>query len=126
MPWPTFAQKLDTASQVDLVEVIVEKFKINFPDSTRKRKKVHFSLFPSPTGLAGSTLVTAINAAFYLGDHTTTNVSTVYFVPYTNLSSKFGFTIRTNLWLKNDSWNFYGDYRILYYPQSAWRLGGNS
>jgi outer membrane protein assembly factor BamA len=31
-----------------------------------------------------------------------------------------------DIWLRNNSWNFKGEYFILNYPQNTWGLGGNS
>ncbi len=118
------AQDVDPSTQQDLIGYIAKKFKKN-PDSTREHRKVYFSLFPSQAS-GTKTVVTAINAAFMLGDPATTNASSVLFIPYTNLGNRFGFLIRPNIWLRNNSWNFTGDYRILSNPQEAWRLGGSS
>ena len=51
MSWQVGAQQADSIPQVDLVDVAVKKFKINFQESARKKEKVRFSLFPTKSGL---------------------------------------------------------------------------
>lgn len=122
-----FAQPADSAS-VDIVEILVKKFNINFKENKRAQQKIHFSLFPTQAGVPGGgrALVTSFNAAFYLGEKTNTRVSTVYFVPYITFVGKYGFLMRPSLWLSRNTWNLSGDYRILKYPQYTWGLGGSN
>ncbi len=47
-------------------------------------------------------------------------------IPFTDFSNRYGFYVRPNLWLANNSWNFIGDYRIAHFPQYTWGLGGDS
>lgn len=122
-----FAQPVDSAS-VDIVEVVIKKFNINFKENRRANRKIHFSLFPTQAGVPGGgrALVTSFNAAFYLGEKSNTRVSTVYFVPYITFVGKYGFLMRPSLWLSKNTWNLSGDYRILKYPQYTWGLGGDT
>lgn len=121
------AQPADSVPAVDLVEIVIKKLHINFHENKRAERKVHFSLFPTQGGVPGGrAVVTSFNAAFYLGEKSSTRVSSVYFIPYITFSGKYGFLMRTNLWLPGNTWSLAGDYRILKYPQSTWGLGGSS
>ena len=116
-----------TAHQVDLIDYISRVFKIKNSDEKREDKNVYYSFFPTASSQTGSsTVVTSFNATFYLGDPSHTTVSTVFFIPYFAFNRRYGFLLQPNIWLKNNSWNFTGDYFILNYPQNTWGLGGNS
>jgi hypothetical protein len=121
------SQTVDS-TQVDLVDVFIGKRKFKEANKYRSDRKVYFSFFPAPVSTPGGgrALITSVNAAFSLGDPTTTNLSNIYFIPYTDFSSRFGFYMRPNIWLANNSWNFIGDYRIAHFPQYTWGLGGNT
>ncbi len=117
----------DTIPQIDLVHYLQKLFKLNVNQDSLKNKKVKFSVFPTDSNnSAGRLLVTSFNATFILGDESTTNTSTVYFIPYITFSNQFGVEIYPTIWLKNNSWNFVGEYYALNYPDYTWGLGGNS
>jgi hypothetical protein len=122
-----FAQTADTVPPVDIVELIIKRFKIDLKGKTRDDRKVYFSLFPSQSGVPGGgrALVTTFSAAFYLGERATTRISTVYFVPYITFVGKYGFLVRPSIWLAKNSWNLSGDYRFLRYPQYSWGIQGD-
>ncbi|HEV2353361.1 MAG TPA: hypothetical protein VGR89_03915 [Puia sp.] len=69
--------------------------------------------------------ITATTAAFRLVNRSAGNLSTVAFAPYAALQGRFGFALRSNLWLPRNSWDILGDIRFLYYPQDTWGLGGS-
>jgi hypothetical protein len=121
------SQTVDS-TQVDLVDVFIGKRKFKEANKYRSDRKVYFSFFPAPVSTPGGgrALITSVNAAFSLGDPTNTNLSNIYFIPYTDFSSRFGFYMRPNIWLANNSWNFIGDYRIAHFPQYTWGLGGDT
>lgn len=123
---PGMAQ-VDTV-QKDLVDVFIGKKSKEVNQQYRAGKKVHFSLFPAAVNVPGGgrAVITAVNAAFYLDDPSTTNLSNVYFIPNTNLSSRYGLYIRTNLWTPANRFNLPGDYRLAHFPQYSWGLGGDS
>lgn len=122
-----FAQHVDS-TQVDLVDVVIGRKKFQEANKYRSGKRVYFSFFPAPVSTPGGgrAMITSINAAFFLGDPAKTNLSNIYFIPYTDFDSRYGFYMRPNLWLGNNSWNFIGDYRIAHFPQYSWGLGGDS
>jgi len=117
----------DSIRQVDLVDYVIRIFNIKDSGQKRDNTKVKFSLFPTTSTTAGDRmLVTSFNAAFLLGDIKNTNISTVYFYPYIAFNGQFGIQLSSNIWLKENSWNFVGEYFLLNYPQNTWGLGGNS
>ncbi len=116
----------DTAHQKDLMDVYKGWFKLP-PQSKNPHPedKVYFTLNPlanAPTS-SGNALVTSTTANVYLGPKSTTFLSTATFAPYFNFNKRFGLPLRSNIWLKDNSWNIQGDIRFLVYPQYTWGLG---
>jgi outer membrane protein assembly factor BamA len=91
-------------------------------------KKFYFSLLPSSAGIpgGGTAFITTTNISYYLGDKKTTKLSSINITPYTNFIDRYGISFRSNIWLKNNSWNLLGDFRLLVYPQNSWGLGGST
>jgi len=117
--------KKDSVRQKDLVDIIAKFININANLEKRDNRNVRFSLFPTQGGTSGTrALVTTVNVSFLLGEEATTNISTIYFIPYISFSNQYGFQFQPNIWLKNNSWNFTGEYFILNFPQDTWGLGG--
>ena len=120
-------KKNDTIPQIDCIYYLQKIFKIKPNQDSLKNKKVNFSFFPTDSyNSGGRVLVTSFNATFLLGDKSNTNNSTVYFIPYISFNNQFGVEFYPTIWLKNNSWNFVGEYFILNYPQDTWGLGGNT
>jgi hypothetical protein len=125
----TISVKNDTGAirQIDLVDILVNVFKIKDSEQRRSDRKIRFSLFPTRSSAAGDkTVFTSFNMAFLLGDLSDTKVSNIYFYPYIGFGGQYGFQVQPNIWLSRNSWNFIGEYFILNYPQNTWGLGGNS
>lgn len=122
-----FGQQIDS-TQVDLIDLVIGKEKSLSNNQVRSKKKIHFSLLPSAVSTpgAGRAVITAVNATFSLGEKESTNLSNVYFVPFTDFSGRYGLIIRSNVWLKDNKWNLLGDYRVEHFPRNTWGLGGNS
>jgi hypothetical protein len=123
----TISVKKDTVPQRDVIDIVRSLFKIKPRQQTTVRKKIYFSVFPTSTSdgrSGGRALFTSTTAGFYLGDETTTNLSSFTFTPYFNLKGRYGLPIRSNIWLNNNEWNIQGDTRLLVYPQYTWGLGG--
>jgi len=117
----------DSVQQVDAIDYLYKIFKIKDAKEKRSDKKIQFSIFPTQSNASnGRTVIASFNAAFLLGDKSNTNVSNVYFIPYISFSNQYGFTVKPNIWLSKNSWNFNGEYFWLSYPQYTWGLGGNS
>lgn len=116
------------STQIDLIDLVIGRHKVEQTDQVRSNKKVYFSVLPAPVSTPGGgrAVITSINAAFFLGDPTKTNLSNVYLIPFTDFSGRYGFYLKPNLWLNKNSWNFIGDYRIARFPQNTWGLGGST
>src|ERR1700733_13150252 len=119
-------QNPDTAkvAQRDLIDIFSKfiKFKKAKP---RAENKVYFSFLPlSGTSTNGNRfLVSSFNATFRLGPEYSTNLSSIYFIPYTNLSSRIGFIIKPNVYLNNNEWNMNADLRIIHNDVQTYGLG---
>ncbi|MEP6746906.1 MAG: BamA/TamA family outer membrane protein, partial [Bacteroidota bacterium] len=118
------------AQQKDLIDIINKDLKINTNKvlgHVRKRK-IYYSFLPfgSPLPGGGSALVTSTTAGFYLGSRVSTSISSITFTPYVTFTGRFGYTFKSNLWLKNNQWDIMGDTRFLFYPQYTWGLSGNT
>lgn len=123
----TFGQISDS-TDVDIVDLLFSKKKREAASVQRSNKKVHFSLLPAAVNVpgGGKAVITAVNAAFYAGDPTVTNLSNVYIIPYTNFTNRYGLYVRPNIWLPHNKFNLIADWRIAHFPQYSWGLGGNS
>lgn len=116
----------DTSRQTDLIDIAKRILKITPKSIEEERnRKIYFSFLPLSTEVpgGGSALITATTAGFYLGNRDSTYLSTATFTPYWNFKSRFGLPLRTNVWLKNNTWNIKGDTRFMVYPQYTWGLG---
>ncbi len=117
----------DTIIQKDGVDYLIQLFKINRSQEKIQNKKVNFSFFPIDARNAGErVLVSSFNATFLLGDKSNTNNSTIYFIPYITFKNQYGVELYPTIWLKENSWNFVGEYFALNFPQDTWGLGGNT
>jgi hypothetical protein len=120
------AQKADSIREVDIVDYLVEWFKVKDSQKKRDNRKIRFTLFPTTTA-SGKTSFTSFNASFLLGgDASTTNRSTIYFYPYIGFGGQYGFDIQSYVWYPQNKWNFIGEYFIHNYPQNTWGLGGSA
>jgi hypothetical protein len=129
IPAVLFAQQQnpDTAKvrQKDMLDII-SKY-IHFKKrKIPKERKVFFSFLPlsGASTNGNSFVVSSVNATFELGP--STNLSSIYFIPYTNLSTRFGFIIKPNVWLKNNKWNLNGEQRIIHNDVETYGLGSDT
>lgn len=116
------------AGQKDLIDVFFQVTNWQTAKNNRENKKIHFSLLPisSEPSSGKQLLVSSLNAAFYMGKPQTTNLSNIYFTPYTNFSTRAGFVITPSLWTDRNKWNLTGDWRISKNIQDTYGLGGNT
>ncbi len=116
------------APKKDVVDIFVQWLHIRLPDSTRKKNSMIFSIIPlAPVNVGQKQAAfSSINVAFFAGDPATTNLSSIYFLPYTNFSSRSGFIISPNVWLADNRWNFNGDIRITKNAIDTYGVGSNS
>ena len=118
----------DTSGKRDIIGVGVKLLKIHIKKTPKvEGRRVYYTFIPlgAPVPGGGEALVTATNAAFNLGDRKTF-LSNVTFSPSTNLKGEWNLPIRSNIWSPANKWNFEGDYRVTFYPQYTWGLGGNT
>ena len=118
--------KKDSIAQTDIVEVLFKKHYEKQSVKIKKNQKIYFTLFPAvgytpATSLAG---VLAANVVFFTGDAKTTYASVMATSAAYTANKQFVFPIRSNIWLKNNSWNLIGDWRFMKYPQNTYGLGG--
>ncbi|HLY70284.1 MAG TPA: hypothetical protein VKR53_11195 [Puia sp.] len=122
-------QNPDTAKvrQKDLLDIFSKYIKFK-KHKIPKEKVVYFSFLPlsGASTNGNSFIVSSVNATFRLGAAFSTNLSSVYFIPYTNLSTRFGFIIKPNVYLNNNDWNMNGDLRIIHNDVETYGLGGNT
>ena len=115
----------------DIVDVI-RQIRGKEPDTTKKDEpvqgKILYSIVPAVgyTLSTGFTGILSANAAFYLSNPATTNISSV--------SSSFNYTqynqitvpVLANIWTKDNGYNIVIDWRYFKYPQDTYGLGGHS
>lgn len=127
-----FCQNRDTTDikpgDVDLVEILVKWLRLKEKESVPKKGVIYFSIIPSAnsTSSGNKVLVSSINAAFYLGQPANTYLSSVYFVPYTNLGQQYGFMSTQNLWTNKNLWNLPGEFKIQKLSPYSYGLGSNT
>jgi outer membrane protein assembly factor BamA len=119
----------DTSGQRDLIGIALRITHIHLKKPPKvEGKRVYYSFIPLGSSIpgGGNALITATNAAFELGDPKNTFLSNVTFSPSTNLRGEWNIPFRSNIWSSENKWNYGGDYRLTYYPQFTWGLGGNT
>jgi hypothetical protein len=133
------AQSTDSSRQIDspvypqkdLSDMIGQWFghppkkQIN-PDSVDKQK-AYLSVFPA-IGYTLQTRLAAIlagNIAFYASD-SNTNLSTVTSSIAFTQNKQFTLPVQYNIWIKNNHYNFQGDWRYYKYPQQTFGLGSDN
>lgn len=87
--------------------------------------RVQFSIIPvAPSSSSGGVSVSAINASFFVDKGS--NLSTIYFYPYTNFTSSYGILFSPYIWANNNEWNATGDFRVIYNALRDYGLGGTA
>jgi outer membrane protein assembly factor BamA len=121
------AQQPRSVPQTDLIEILIKGLKISVKEKEPGEKRVSFSVIPSTESNGGKRIfVSAINAAFVIGNKDSTNFSSIFFLPYTNFSDNFGFGIKQNLFTSRNVWNLPGEIRISKIAQYTYGLGSNT
>lgn len=118
--------KLDTLRKKDVFDVIEGLFDIKKPETMDTTvRKFNFSVLPFTTEVpgGGNILVTSLSASFYLGNRKNTNQSEVWLEPYIDFENRYGISVRSYIWLKQNTWALRGDMRIYNYPEYTWGLG---
>src|SRR5258707_4555440 len=91
-----FSQSIDSVKQKDLVDVIFGSKREEKLNKQRSERKVYFSILPASVNAAGGgrAVITAVNAAFYLGNPSTTYLSNAYIIPVTDFSMRYGLYVK--------------------------------
>lgn len=121
------AQFTQDTTQRDLIDYAIKWIGGKPPrpkDDTSK--KVRFSLAPASGGAQDRLSLSTINMAFYRGNPANTNLSTVYFYPYTNFSGRYYFNITSTFWSSENKFNSLGDLRISSVEYEDYGLGSNT
>jgi hypothetical protein len=126
------SEKGNTYPQKDMADVLKEWFghspkkKIN-PSPETVKSNIYLSVFPA-IGYTLQTRLAAIlagNVAFYT-DSSNTNLSTITSsIAYTQ-NQQITLPVQSNIWTKNNKYNFQGDWRFYKYPQQTFGLGSNN
>lgn len=112
--------------QSDLIDFSSRLFSSAFTKEKRDKDaegKVQFSIIPIAPARSGSGAisVSAINASFYADKYS--NISTIYFYPYTNFTTSYGLLLSPYVWLSRNEWNGTGEFRLLYNGMKDYGLG---
>lgn len=123
------AKKVEEKDIMDVLGQLRKKSKReSFKLKEKKSGKILYSMVPAvgytlSTGVVG---LLSANAAFYLSDTATTNISSI--------STSFNYTqynqitipVIANIWTKDNGYNIIFDWRYFKYPQDTYGLGGHS
>lgn len=91
-------------------------------------RKILYSMVPAvgytlSTGVVG---LLSANAAFYLSDTATTNISSINTSFNYSQYNQITIPVLANIWTKDNGYNFVFDWRYFKYPQDTYGLGGHS
>ncbi|MDH4296835.1 MAG: BamA/TamA family outer membrane protein [Cyclobacteriaceae bacterium] len=125
---PSHAQDQPDTTQKDLIDYTFQILKLKAArDPDQSSRKVRFSFAPaSSPAQQRVTLISAINLAFYRGDPAITNLSTVYFYPYTNFAGRYSFSVLSNIWSAENRFNLTSDFKISHNTYNDYGLGSSS
>lgn len=120
------------ANQKDLADIfnkIIKRHVKEGPDNTLEEPgKLLFSYAPAAgyTLEGGPIAVVTINASFYTSSPTTTNLSVFTFGGEYSLHNQLMIPIISNIWAKNNKYDWLGDWRYYSYPTSTYGLGSDN
>jgi len=115
--------------QKDLIDYTAQVLNLERKsEKNREKGNTRISFIPIAPGTSGGerVAVSAINAAFYLGDSKLTNLSSIYFYPFSNFGSRGGIVVFGNLWTDGNRWNIPIDLRWLRISLKGYALGGGT
>ena len=129
----TYTYLGDSVKQVDVGDVCNKLLHTSFgkkPDSLRvKPGKLLYACLPGVgyTLVTGLTFVVSNNVSFYTGNYKSTYLSSITTNAEFSLQrGQIIIPIESNIWSKNNNFNFLGDSRFLNYPSYTYGLGGHS
>jgi outer membrane protein assembly factor BamA len=116
-------KQLERTDIIDFAGLLFAK-KGKAPGRDDPHGKTHFSVIPiAPASSGKGVSISAINASFYADPES--NLSTVYFYPYTNFTTAYGLFLSPYIWLNKNEWNVTGDFRIVYNGLRDYGIGGS-
>jgi hypothetical protein len=120
----------DSIPQKDFIDLLHQIFKSkkNKNDSTThsSQNKYQFSILPGVGYTLQSSFVANVsgNVVYRNGPNDSTNLSVwTGGLAYT-AKQQLLFSLQSDIWSKNNKWNFAGGYRLFKYPQNTYGLGG--
>jgi len=118
-------QQDSLSTQKDILDIIHQMFRKKGSPKDHAAKKFNFSIVPSggytlSTGLAAS--LTA-NVAFFAEPKQHENLSSVNSNLSYNQHDQITFRIISNIWTKDNNYNFVGDWRLYEFPENTYGLG---
>jgi hypothetical protein len=117
----------DSLKQKDILDVIAHlrgRERVMKLDSITSKPTISYIPAIGYTLVSKLAIVLSGNAAFRTGPES--RISTVVVSSSVTQRRQFTLPIQTNIWSKNNTYNFVGDYRLFKYPQSTFGLGSNS
>lgn len=123
----TTSKYVNGVKQKDIADVIAHLLKHSrIAKSDSITSKPSFSIVPAIgyTLVSKLALVISGNAAFRTGPNS--RISTIVASSSVTQRKQFTLPIQTNIWSKDNKYNFVGDYRLFRYPQSTFGLGSSS
>jgi hypothetical protein len=123
------AQKADSIPQKDVIDlvksVLHHKRDVHKDTLPPKMRRIEMSIVPG-FGISitsGLSAVVTSNGAFYLGNHATTSLSSVYTAPFYSIKKQLVLPIQANLWTDNNDYNILLDWRYMIFPNNTYGLG---
>ncbi len=119
---------IDSLDLIDLSKKIFKKKQLTDFKKEKSEKKYEFSVLP----VIGYTLQSGIvgnvsgNVIFKNGKNDSTNTSAIVQGISYSQYNQLEFYLQSEIWSKNNNWNFSGDLRFYIYPQDTYGLGGFS
>jgi hypothetical protein len=123
----TIANYKNQRDAIDILYYILKKDASKRVDTAKILPgKIYFSGAPAiayqlQTGLAA---VFTGSFAFYTGNPENTKISSVFADFQYTQKSQLVLPLESNIWSKNNEYNFIGDYRFLKYPEDTYGIGG--
>ncbi len=114
--------------QTDLIDFFIYALKLGDNGNVNRKSKTGdllFSILPvAGSSGGGKVAISAINASFYLDQQS--NISSIYFYPYTDFKGSYGVTLSPNIWFSQNQWNGLGDFRFIHNESPEYGLGANT
>ena len=120
--------KEDSIIKKDIIDILLKGFQKPKTEKKEQPQNTFITLFPAIGSTPATRLVglVAANIAFNMGNIKTTTPSVLLTSISYSINKQLLFPVRSNIWLRNNSWNLLGDWRIMKYPQNTYGLGGGS